>query len=49
MAQAVGKVQNDVASGALPPNDVSPKHIEQHLYTEVYFLTHELPPPCSAL
>lgn len=37
MAQAVGKVQSDVASGALPPDDVSHKHIEQHLYTEVYF------------
>lgn len=35
MAQAVGKVQDDVMSGVLCPDDVSPNDIEQHLYTEV--------------
>ncbi|EIE27677.1 Di-trans-poly-cis-decaprenylcistransferase [Coccomyxa subellipsoidea C-169] len=34
MAQAVGKVQDGVMSGALCPDDVSPNDIEQHLYTE---------------
>jgi hypothetical protein len=35
MAQAVGKVQDNVMSGVLCPDDVSPTDIEQHLYTEV--------------
>ncbi len=45
MAQAVGKVQDGVMSGALCLDDVSANDIEQHLYTEVFKITHLIESP----